>query len=144
MRPTTRAEDAPEPASSTPPRGPAGASALAAAHAQFDAAADHLALDPGMRLILRSPQREWTVNFPVTRDSGEVELFTGYRVQHNVARGPAKGGLRFHPQTDLDDVARAGHVDDLEMRPRGRALRRRQGRRHVRPAHAERPRAARR
>lgn len=57
-----------------------------------------------MRLILRSPQREWTVNFPVTRDSGEVQLFTGYRVQHSVARGPAKGGLRFHPQTDLDDV----------------------------------------
>jgi glutamate dehydrogenase (NAD(P)+) len=100
----TRVQDAPEPTSSTAARVSAGATALAAALAQFDAAADHLALDPGMRLILRSPQREWTVHFPVTRDSGEVELYTGYRVQHNVARGPAKGGLRYHPQTDLDDV----------------------------------------
>jgi glutamate dehydrogenase (NAD(P)+) len=113
MRPTPRTQHATQPDRATAPARPtaaaaarpaAGASALAAAHAQFDAAADHLALDPGMRLILRSPQREWTVNFPVTRDDGRVELFTGYRVQHNVARGPAKGGLRFHPQADLDDV----------------------------------------
>jgi glutamate dehydrogenase (NAD(P)+) len=81
-----------------------GSAALAAALAQFDAAADHLSLDPGLRLILRASHREWTVHFPVKRDSGQVELFSGYRVQHNVARGPAKGGLRFHPQTDLDDV----------------------------------------
>jgi glutamate dehydrogenase (NAD(P)+) len=82
----------------------AGADALAAALAQFDAAADHLAIEPGLRAILRVPQREWTVNFPVSRDDGSVDVFTGYRVQHNVARGPAKGGLRFHPRTDLDDV----------------------------------------
>jgi glutamate dehydrogenase (NAD(P)+) len=82
----------------------AGAQALAAALDQFDAAADHLQLDPGIRAILRSPQREWTVRFPVRRDDGTIEVFTGYRVQHNVARGPAKGGIRFHPQTDLDDV----------------------------------------
>ena len=50
------------------------------------------------------PQREFTVHFPVKRDDGSVEVFQGYRVQHNVARGPAKGGLRFHPRTDLDDV----------------------------------------
>jgi glutamate dehydrogenase (NAD(P)+) len=82
----------------------AGADALAAALAQFDAAADHLDLDAGLRAVLRVPQREFTVHFPVKRDDGSVEVFEGYRVQHNVARGPAKGGLRFHPRTDLDDV----------------------------------------
>lgn len=81
-----------------------GASALAAALAQFDQTADHLRLEPGIRAILRVPKREWTVNFPVTLDDGSVEVFTGYRVQHNVARGPAKGGLRYHPATDIDDV----------------------------------------
>ncbi|HEX5013319.1 MAG TPA: Glu/Leu/Phe/Val dehydrogenase [Candidatus Limnocylindrales bacterium] len=82
----------------------AGANALAAALAQYDAAADHLALEPGIRAVLRVPQREHTLNFPVKRDDGSVQVFQGYRVQHNVARGPAKGGLRFHPATDIDDV----------------------------------------
>jgi glutamate dehydrogenase (NAD(P)+) len=82
----------------------AGAAALAAALAQFDAAADHLGLEAGIRAVLRAPQRELTVHFPVKRDDGSVEVFQGYRVQHNVARGPAKGGLRFHPKTDIDDV----------------------------------------
>ena len=81
-----------------------GASALAAALEQFDQTADHLQLEPDVRAILRAPKREWTVNFPVKRDDGSVQVFTGYRVQHNVARGPAKGGLRYHPATDLDDV----------------------------------------
>jgi glutamate dehydrogenase (NAD(P)+) len=82
----------------------AGAGPLAAALTQFDAAADHLGLDAGLRAVLRVPQRELTVHFPVKRDDGLVEVFEGYRVQHNVARGPAKGGLRFHPRTNLDDV----------------------------------------
>ncbi len=82
----------------------AGDRALAAALAQFDAAADHIALEPGLRAVLRVPQREFTVHFPIKRDDGSVEVFQGYRVQHNVARGPAKGGLRFHPRTDLNDV----------------------------------------
>jgi glutamate dehydrogenase (NAD(P)+) len=81
-----------------------GARALAAALAQFDAAADHIDLEPALREILRVPQREYTVNFPVKLDDGSVRVFSGYRVQHNVARGPAKGGLRYHPATDLDDV----------------------------------------
>ena len=84
--------------------GSPGAGALAAALAQFDAAADQLDLDGGVREILRSPHRELTVRFPVRLDDGRVRVFTGYRVQHNVARGPAKGGLRFHPSTDLDEV----------------------------------------
>ncbi|HSK94329.1 MAG TPA: Glu/Leu/Phe/Val dehydrogenase [Candidatus Angelobacter sp.] len=78
--------------------------ALQSALAQFDRVADHLALDPAMRAILRVPKREWTVNFPVSMDDGRTEVFTGYRVQHNLSRGPAKGGLRFHPSTDLDEV----------------------------------------
>lgn len=81
-----------------------GAAAIAAALAQFDAAADHLDLDAGLREILRSPQREFAVRFPVRLDDGRVKVFSGYRVQHNVARGPAKGGLRYHPSTDLDEV----------------------------------------
>jgi glutamate dehydrogenase (NAD(P)+) len=78
--------------------------ALTSALTQFDHAADHLGLGPESRAILRVPKREWTVNFPVPMDDGRVEVVTGYRVQHNVARGPAKGGIRFHPATDLDEV----------------------------------------
>ena len=82
----------------------AGAAALSAAMTQFDAAADHIQLDPRLRAVLRAAQRELTVNFPVKRDDGTTQVLTGYRVQHNLARGPAKGGLRFHPATDLDEV----------------------------------------
>ncbi|MCC6618058.1 MAG: Glu/Leu/Phe/Val dehydrogenase [Chloroflexi bacterium] len=78
--------------------------ALESALAEFDHAADQLALSPDIRAVLRLPKREWTVNFPVTMDDGHVRVFTGYRVQHNVSRGPAKGGIRFHPATDLDEV----------------------------------------
>jgi glutamate dehydrogenase (NAD(P)+) len=74
------------------------------AQRQFDAAADVLHLDPGIRAILREPQRELSVNFPVRMDDGSVEVFRGYRVQHNVNRGPAKGGIRFHPQVTLNEV----------------------------------------
>ena len=81
-----------------------GAAALAAAIHQFEAAADHLALDRPIRAILGTPWREMTTHFPVRLDDGTVGVFTGYRVQHSVARGPAKGGLRYHPATDLDDV----------------------------------------
>ena len=81
-----------------------GARALTSALAQYDAAADHVGLDPALREILRAPQREYTVRFPVKLDDGSVHVFTGYRVRHNGARGPAKGGLRYHPATDLDDV----------------------------------------
>lgn len=78
--------------------------ALGSALSQFDRVADYLELDPGTRAILRAPKRELTVRFPVKMDDGHVEVFTGYRVQHNLARGPAKGGIRFHPATDLDEV----------------------------------------
>ena len=78
--------------------------AIESALAQFDRAADQLGLAAETRAILRVPKREWTVHFPVTMDDGGVRVFTGYRVQHNMARGPAKGGIRFHPATDLDEV----------------------------------------
>ena len=74
------------------------------AQQQFDAAADKLDLDDGLRRVLRVPKRELTVNFPVTMDDGRVEVFTGYRVQHNVSRGPAKGGIRYHQDVSLDEV----------------------------------------
>ena len=76
----------------------------AVAQQQFDHAADQLDLDDGMRRVLRVPQRELTVNFPVTMDDGSVRVFTGHRVQHNVSRGPAKGGIRYHQDVTLDEV----------------------------------------
>lgn len=76
----------------------------AVAQSQFDHAADKLDLDDGMRRVLRVPQRELTVNFPVTMDDGTVQVFTGHRVQHNVSRGPAKGGIRYHQDVSLDEV----------------------------------------
>jgi glutamate dehydrogenase (NAD(P)+) len=71
---------------------------------QFDLAAEMLNLDPGLRHVLREPRRELTVHFPVHMDDGSVEVFTGYRVQHNLGRGPAKGGIRFHQDVSLDEV----------------------------------------
>lgn len=74
------------------------------AREQFDIAAERLGLDEGLRRVLRTTERELSVHFPVTMDDGEVRVFTGYRVQHNVGRGPAKGGIRYHPDVSLDDV----------------------------------------
>jgi glutamate dehydrogenase (NAD(P)+) len=78
--------------------------ALATALAQFDAAADRLGLDDGMRMVLRHCKRELAVHFPVRMDNGTIGEFTGYRVQHNLARGPAKGGLRYNANVSLDEV----------------------------------------
>ena len=74
------------------------------AQQQFDLAAERLNLDPAMRRVLREPRRELTVHFPVKMDDGSVEVFTGYRVQHNLGRGPAKGGIRYHQDVSLDEV----------------------------------------
>ena len=71
---------------------------------QLDKAARYLELDPGLHEVLKHPQRELTVHFPVKRDSGKTEMFTGCRVQHNMARGPSKGGLRYSPSVNLDEV----------------------------------------
>ncbi len=74
------------------------------AQIQFDMAAEFLKLDPGLRQILRTPRRVLEVSIPVKLDSGQVKVFTGFRVQHNVARGPAKGGMRYHPNVTLDEL----------------------------------------
>jgi glutamate dehydrogenase (NAD(P)+) len=75
-----------------------------AAAARFDEAAMRLKLDDGMRKVLGTPAKEITVHIPVQLDDGRIEVFTGYRVQHSVARGPAKGGIRFAPDVTLDEV----------------------------------------
>ena len=75
-----------------------------AAEARFNNAADKLGLDEGIRKVLGNPNRELTVNIPVQLDDGRIELFTGYRVQHSVARGPGKGGIRYAPDVNLDEV----------------------------------------
>ena len=71
---------------------------------QFLTSAERLGLEEGMRQILSQPKRELTVHFPVQMDNGEIQVFTGHRVQHNLARGPGKGGIRYHPGVTLDEV----------------------------------------
>ncbi|MCC6409246.1 MAG: Glu/Leu/Phe/Val dehydrogenase [Planctomycetes bacterium] len=71
---------------------------------RFDTAADHLGLDSGVREVLRTPDREVTVAIPVQMDNGQLKVFTGYRVQHNFSRGPCKGGIRYAPDVNLDEV----------------------------------------
>lgn len=75
-----------------------------AAEARFNQAAEKLGLDDGMRKVLKTPAREITVSIPVMLDDGRLEVFTGYRVQHSIARGPAKGGIRYAPDVTLDEV----------------------------------------
>ena len=87
---------------------------------QFHATADSMNLDPNIRKILAITNNEIMVHFPVKMDNGSVEIFSGYRVQHNNALGPYKGGLRYHPTIDVDDArapqlvaaARGVHVGD--------------------------------
>ena len=71
---------------------------------QFDQAAHYLKLDPGLAQVLRTPKRQMVVSVPTRMDDGSVKVFEGFRVQHNIARGPAKGGLRYHPHVSLDEV----------------------------------------
>ncbi len=74
------------------------------AQAQFDKVAEYLGLDPATRDLLRYPLREFHFAIPVRMDDGTVKVFRGFRVQHNDARGPGKGGIRFHPQETIDTV----------------------------------------
>jgi glutamate dehydrogenase (NAD(P)+) len=74
------------------------------AQQQLDNVAERLNLKKGIHEFLRTPRREFTVNFPVRMDSGEITVFTGYRVQHNMGRGPCKGGIRYHWNVSLDEV----------------------------------------
>src|SRR5437763_3747182 len=79
-------------------------SGRAIVQSQFDRAADLINLEAYMRKILMSPFREVQVEVPVWMDDGRIEVFTGYRIQHNGARGPCKGGIRYHPEADHDEI----------------------------------------
>jgi glutamate dehydrogenase (NAD(P)+) len=71
---------------------------------QFNTAAERMGLDENLRRVLSVCQRQYTVNFPVQMDDGSIRIFEGHRVQHNIGRGPAKGGIRYHPLVTLDEV----------------------------------------
>src|SRR5450759_1039426 len=86
----------------------AESSVLATALSQFDTAAERLGLDSGLRQVLRHCKRELSVNFPVNMDDGSIRVFNGYRVQHNLARGPAKGGIRYSLHVSLAEVRALG------------------------------------
>ena len=93
--------------------------------ARSDVAAQKLQLDDGLWRILREPSREFIVHIPVQLDNGQLEVFTGFRVQHSIDRGPAKGGIRYTPNVTLDETARPGQLDDLEVRRGEHPVRRR-------------------
>ena len=71
---------------------------------QYNRAVNYLEFDEGLIEYMRYPRREFTVNFPVRRDNGELEMFTGYRVHHNTVLGPSKGGIRYNIHVDIDEV----------------------------------------
>jgi len=71
---------------------------------QIDDTAEKISLDSGIHKMIRKPERELTVTIPIEKENGEIETFTGYRVQHSSARGPCKGGIRYHPDTNIDEV----------------------------------------
>ncbi len=121
----------------TTEQAPAQINAWEVAQQQFDLAAERLGLDPGLRKVLREPRREFTVHFPVHMDDGTVEVFTGYRVQHNLGRGPAKGGIRYHQDVSLDEVKALAMWMTWKCAVVGHPVRRRQGRRHRRPQEAQ-------
>ena len=79
-------------------------SAYHTAMTQFDHAVQFLNLDPGLSQLLKTCKRELTVSFPVKMDNGDIRIFTGYRIHHNTARGPSKGGIRYNPSVSLDEV----------------------------------------
>ena len=89
---------------STLPQGIDSASPFDEMMSRFDVAAQKLGLDPGLYKVLREPVRETKVSIPIVMDDGHIEVFVGYRVLHNIARGPGKGGIRFDKNVSLDEV----------------------------------------
>ena len=79
-------------------------SMLAAALTRFDEVAARLGLEQEIQAHLRHPRRSLIVSVPVANDRGDLEVFTGYRVQHSMTLGPSKGGIRYHPDVDLEEV----------------------------------------
>ena len=88
----------------TPPQGVDSANPFEEMMSRFDVAAQKLGLDPGLYKVLREPVRETKVSIPIAMDDGRIEVFIGYRVLHNIARGPGKGGIRFDRNVTLDEV----------------------------------------
>ncbi len=88
----------------TPPQGVDSASPFEEMMSRFDVAAQKLGLDPGLYKVLREPVRETKVSIPIVMDDGRIEVFIGYRVLHNIARGPGKGGIRYDKNVTLDEV----------------------------------------
>ena len=86
------------------PANESAANPFETAKQQVDIVADLIGISPGIREVLKHPKRELTVNFPVRMDDGSYRVFTGHRVQYNMARGPCKGGIRYHPGVTLDEV----------------------------------------
>src|SRR5262245_66316502 len=82
---------------------PAKMSMFETANLYFDQAADWMGLDREMRILLKIPHREIRVEIPIRMDDGHLESFVGYRVQHNGVRGPQKGGIRYHPEGELNE-----------------------------------------
>ena len=95
---------APAPAAAPDLARPSHAGPLATAQAQLAAAVERLGYDAGLHAMLATPRREIHVAIPLRRDDGSIEVLHGFRVQHNVSRGPGKGGLRYHPRVDIDEV----------------------------------------
>ena len=77
---------------------------FAIAQQQFDTAAEYLKMPKDLAEVLKRPKRQLIVSIPIEMDDGSIRVFEGYRVQHNIARGPAKGGIRYHPNVTLDEV----------------------------------------
>ncbi len=86
-----------------PPPGPRRVSAYAVALGQLERVSDFMHLEDDMRVYLRTCQRELIVHFPVQMDDGAIRMFTGFRVHHNMTKGPTKGGIRYHPDVTLDE-----------------------------------------
>ena len=103
-RPAPRVASAKRKAAPAAPPSPEDLNPYDFAQRQFDRAADHLGLNAGIRDVLRNPKRQLTVSIPVKMDNKRIKVFTGYRVQHSIARGPSKGGIRFHPGVTIDEV----------------------------------------
>jgi glutamate dehydrogenase (NAD(P)+) len=87
-----------------PMAGERPSSAYQTALEQLEIVVEHLRLEPGIHEVLRHPKRELTVSFPVKMDDGSLRVFSGYRVQHNNSLGPSKGGIRYHPEVNLEEV----------------------------------------
>ncbi|HTR04162.1 MAG TPA: Glu/Leu/Phe/Val dehydrogenase [Thermoanaerobaculia bacterium] len=104
----SKRKPAPRPAAKKPapppPPAPENLNPYEFALRQFERAADFLSLDAGTRQVLSQPKRQLTVSIPIKMDNKKVRVFTGHRVQHSIARGPSKGGIRFHPGVTLDEV----------------------------------------